>query len=65
MKLTGIDHTSYTVSSLERSLEFYVGLLGFEVPMEVHGFLKDHGVPLDYTVEDLEQDREAHRHLGL
>ena len=40
-------------------------LLGFEVPMEVHGFLKDHGVPLDYTVEDLEQDREAHRHLGL
>ena len=31
MKITGIDHTSYTVSSLERSLEFYVGLLGFEV----------------------------------
>ena len=31
MQITGIDHTSYTVSSLERSLEFYVGLLGFEV----------------------------------
>jgi lactoylglutathione lyase len=31
MKITGIDHTSYTVSSLQRSLEFYVGLLGFEV----------------------------------
>jgi predicted HTH domain antitoxin len=33
--------------------------------MEVHGFLKDHGVPLDYTMEDLEQDREAHRQLGF
>ncbi len=31
MKITGIDHMSYTVSNLERSLEFYVGLLGFEV----------------------------------
>ncbi|MBI1879399.1 MAG: VOC family protein [Chloroflexi bacterium] len=31
MKITGADHTSYTVSNLERSLEFYVGLLGFEV----------------------------------
>jgi catechol 2,3-dioxygenase-like lactoylglutathione lyase family enzyme len=31
MKISGIDHTSYTVSSLERSLEFYVGLLGFEM----------------------------------
>jgi predicted HTH domain antitoxin len=31
----------------------------------VHGFLKAHGVPLDYTVEDLEQDRKAYSHLGL
>ena len=31
MKIIGTDHTSYTVSSLERSLEFYVGLLGCEV----------------------------------
>jgi lactoylglutathione lyase len=31
MKITGVDHTSYTVSNLERSLEFYVGLLGCEV----------------------------------
>lgn len=31
MKITGADHTSYTVANLERSLEFYVGLLGFEV----------------------------------
>ena len=31
MKVTGAHHTSYTVSNLERSLEFYVGLLGCEV----------------------------------
>lgn len=31
MKVTGADHTSYTVSNLEHSLEFYVGLLGCEV----------------------------------
>lgn len=31
MKITGADHTSYTVANLERSLEFYVGLLGFEI----------------------------------
>ncbi len=31
MKITGADHTSYTVSNLERSLEFYHDLLGFEV----------------------------------
>src|SRR5262245_28592582 len=40
-------------------------LLGYGTRMQVHGFLKAHGVPLDYTVEDLEQDREAYRHLGL
>ena len=31
MKITGADHTSYTVSNLERSLAFYRDLLGFEV----------------------------------
>jgi catechol 2,3-dioxygenase-like lactoylglutathione lyase family enzyme len=31
MKIIGADHTSYTVSNLERSLEFYVDLLGFDV----------------------------------
>src|SRR5512141_150239 len=31
MEITGVDHTSYTVSSLERALEFYVGLLGCQV----------------------------------
>ena len=31
MKVTGAHHTSYAVSDLERSLEFYAGLLGCEV----------------------------------
>ena len=31
MKIIGAHHTSYTVSNLERSLEFYVGLLGCEL----------------------------------
>src|SRR5437867_6366582 len=31
MKITGADHTSFTVSNLERSLAFYVGLLGCEL----------------------------------
>ncbi len=40
-------------------------LLGMEHPLRVEAFLKEHGVPLDYTREDLEQDRETHRRLGL
>jgi hypothetical protein len=40
-------------------------LLGYETRLEVHGFLKEHDVPLRYTLEDLEKDREAHRRLGL
>jgi hypothetical protein len=40
-------------------------LLGFESRYELDGFLKQHDVWLDYTWEDLEQDREAHRRLGL
>jgi len=31
MPIVGVDHTSFTVSDLERSLEFYVGLLGCEL----------------------------------
>jgi hypothetical protein len=34
-------------------------LLGLDTVMEVHGFLKEHGAFLPYTVEDLEHDREA------
>jgi len=33
--------------------------------MEVDGFLKEHVVELEYTLEDLERDREVHRRLGL
>ena len=40
-------------------------MLGYQTRMEVDGFLKDRGVELEYTLEDLERDREAHRRLGL
>lgn len=40
-------------------------LLGYETRMEVDAFLKNHGVELEYGMEDLERDREAHRQLGL
>jgi hypothetical protein len=40
-------------------------LLGFQTRTQVDGFLKDHGVELEYTLEDLERDRESHRQLGL
>lgn len=44
-------------------------LLGFETRMEVHAFLKEHGVFLHYTLEDFAHDREtaskaAQRHAG-
>ena len=34
-------------------------LLGYRTRMQVHAFLKAHGVYLDYGAEDLEQDRIA------
>jgi hypothetical protein len=40
-------------------------LLGFESRYELDGFLKQHEVWLDYTWQDLEQDRETHRRLGF
>jgi hypothetical protein len=40
-------------------------LLGFESRYDLDGFLKAHEVWLDYSVQDLERDREAHRKLGL
>ena len=40
-------------------------LLGFETRYELHGFLKQHEVWLDYAWQDLEQDRETHRRLGF
>lgn len=35
MQLTGISHTSFTVSNLERSLAFYRDILGLEVLVEI------------------------------
>ena len=40
-------------------------VLGFQTRMQVDAFLKDHGVELEYSLEDLERDRETHRQLGL
>lgn len=38
-------------------------LLGLETRMEVHAFLKEHGVYLHYSIEDLDRDREAARRM--
>src|SRR5580698_10558607 len=41
-------------------------LLGFGTRMQVHGFLKDHDVYLNYDMEDLEHDiRESDRLMAL
>ena len=40
-------------------------MLGFESRIEVHQFLKNAGVFLDYSESDLEHDLETHRHLGI
>jgi predicted HTH domain antitoxin len=36
-------------------------MLGFTSRLQVHAFLKEHGVPLHYSLADLEQDRETSR----
>jgi len=38
-------------------------ILGYGTRMQVHGFLKEHGVYLNYGREDLEQDMETLRQL--
>jgi predicted HTH domain antitoxin len=40
-------------------------LLGFESRFQVHALLKEHHVPLQYTVADLEDDLQAQRDLGI
>jgi len=40
-------------------------LLGYETRLEVDAFLKSHGAELEYTLEDIERDRETLRLLGL
>ena len=36
-------------------------ILGYGTRMQVHAFLKDHGVYLNYGVEDMEQDLQTLR----
>jgi predicted HTH domain antitoxin len=40
-------------------------LLGFSTRYELDGFLKQHQIWLDYTLEDLRHDEEVHRRLGI
>ena len=40
-------------------------MLGLTHRTHVDAFLKERGAYLDYTLDDLEQDRETHRRLGL
>lgn len=40
-------------------------LLGFETGDQLDGFLKAHDVWIDYTMEDLEREREVLRRLGF
>lgn len=46
-----------------RSMRFSDGqlrqMLGFSSRMQVHAFLKEHGVHLHYSLDDLEQDRQS------
>jgi hypothetical protein len=38
-------------------------ILGYGTRVQVHGFLKEHHVYLNYSLEDLEQDMETLRRL--
>ena len=40
-------------------------MLGFRTVNQIDGFLKERGVFHEYTVEDLERDRETLNRLGL
>ena len=39
-------------------------ILGYGTRMQVDGFLKEHGVYLDYTLEDLDRDSETSREFS-
>ncbi len=41
------------------------GILGFETRYDLDGFLKAHGVWLDYTAEDLNRDTQTLERLGF
>jgi predicted HTH domain antitoxin len=38
-------------------------MLGFSSRMQVHAFLKERGVPLNYSLADLDHDRETSKDL--
>ena len=40
-------------------------ILGIESRFDVERFLKNHGIELAYTREDLEDERRVHRELGI
>lgn len=40
-------------------------LLGFETGDQIDGFLKAHGIWIEYTMEDLERERAGLQRLGL
>lgn len=40
-------------------------LLGFETRAALDGFLKGHGVMLDYTLDDLERERQDLKRVGF
>ena len=40
-------------------------LLGLQTRTDVDAFLKDRGVELEYTAEDLERDRETLKRFGV
>ena len=40
-------------------------LLGFHTRMALDGFLKENGIFVDYTMADLEEEREDLRRLGF
>ncbi|MBV9766865.1 MAG: UPF0175 family protein, partial [Acidobacteriaceae bacterium] len=52
MALEGYREQRLTESQIRR-------MLGFETRMEVHGFLKEHGVSMHYTMDDLQRDTAA------
>jgi predicted HTH domain antitoxin len=39
-------------------------ILGYQTRIQVHALLKQHNVPLNYGVEEFEQDLETLRRLG-
>jgi hypothetical protein len=56
LALEGYRSGALTQSQLRR-------MLGFQTRMEVDGFLKEHGVYLEYTLEDLDREAESSRRV--